>query len=167
MQAKLLKILAILTAVVGLSIISYQAGRQSVKIPAQQTKIEYVDRVVEKEVKVYVKQDVKDKTKTTTTKPDGTVVVEEKNVESNTTVDTSTKEKTKEKILTVDKKVSQKQWRVGIDYGVPMPTIKDLRTSDAVYGGRVEHRLIGPVSGGLWYLKTDKSYVGLTASWEL
>ncbi len=163
MKELALKALAIVTAVVGLCIMSFQYGRSTAKVPAQIEHTVYEDRIVEKEKIVYVKVNVKEDTKTTTTKPDGTVIVEEKKSDSKTEISSEEKEKTKEKTVTVDKTNSVKQWRGTVMAGLPLPDWRDMKP---VYGGGLEHRVIGPFSAGGWYLHTKEKYIGASVSME-
>lgn len=163
MQTFVVKVLVVLGLLAGFFFGGYRYGITKSKTPEKETKIEYVDRVVEKEVKVYVKEKVKENTKTTTTKPDGTIIVKEKNVDSNTEVISTVEEKTKEITVSVDKKNGAKQWRASVLIGTLLP---DWREMKPIYGGQLDRRLVGPVSAGAWYLNSKDKAAGLSISLE-
>ncbi len=155
--------LPILALVVSYSY-GYKSGKDSAKVPEKETKIEYVERIVEKEVKVYVKQNVKENTVTTTTKPDGTTIVQQTVLDSNTEIDQSSIENTHAKAYTYNKRSSAKDWRASFMVGTELAP--NLREFSPIYGGAVEHALLGPISGGVWYLHGNDKLAGVSVSLE-
>lgn len=159
MSNKAMKVLLSITLPILALAIAYAYGYQkgSGKVPEKETKIEYVDRVVEKEVKVYVQQKTKENTKKTITKPDGTVVVVEKEINSETKIDQTEKEKQKETIVTVDKKDSSKQWKASVMIGTE---ISDWKNPSPVFGSSLDYKIFSSSGAGLWYLHTNEKLIG-------
>lgn len=125
-------------------------------------KVEWKERIVTnteiKEVVKYVKvTSTVTEREITTTKPDGTTVVEKEKTRTNenTQVDSSrntnstTDTKVEAKVDTKTVRI-QRDWRVGgtvgVDFSNPFPS----SFGDLVYGASVERRIIGPIYLGVW-----------------
>ena len=115
-------------------------------------RVEYVEREVEKEKVVYVDRVIKEKSKETTTKPDGTVIVKETERDTGEKVSSNNKEKTKDTSVTIDKS-TKAQWRAAALAGLRWD-------GKMVYGGSVERRIAGPFGAGVFYLQQDKPIAG-------
>lgn len=150
--------------VLGAYTYGYKSGSKNVKTPEKETKIEYVDRIIEKEVKVYIKQKVKEDTKTTINKPDGTVVVIENKKDTESSVDSSSKDTTKEKIIVYDKVDNGKDWTLSLKGGIPL---KSWREFDPVFGAEVDRKITNSIGAGVWYMHTSDKLVGASISVRL
>jgi hypothetical protein len=154
-------------------ILAFFAGRYTTPVEVQ---IKEVEKIVEKEkiVEVVVKEYIKEaktdikldvvKTKTTTTKPDGTVtVVETEHLKEDTKIDEK-EVKTEIKVVEVEKIIEKEKiverlvstdrpdWKVSVLGGVQVDGIELSKgyLQPWVVGANVERRIVGPFSVGVW-----------------
>lgn len=108
--------------------------------------------------KVVFRDKVVDKTKVTTKKPDGTVIVVEKDITKDRDVTQDVKISEKLKLL---ERPSQPSWGIGA-YALVEP-LNPLR--GPVYGGFVEKRLVGPFWLGLYGQSNGFFGGGISVRW--
>jgi len=137
-----------------LSIGSYFAGRSSVKPTAQ---IQTVTQIVEKTDNIAKKTQQTDKITTKVTKPDGTIIVqtEDKDTDSQSTEQKTEKDKTK----TTSVFVPNKAWRIGLmaDYKPSLQSLADLSKPSFTYEATASHRLTGDLWADFGYNWLNKT----------
>lgn len=149
----------IILLIVGLAVGRFAAPTKVEKVEVEKV----VDRIVEKKVYVKVKAETKKKKKTTTTivKKDGTKIIKETEEEQNETKTSEEKSQDESKESVAESSSSVKIKRSKSKFLFQGMGVLDAQGIQG-YGASATMRISGPFFGGVWGLRTQTEFAGIT-----